>query len=780
MSGHPFTFPNNNNSRDSSQDEVIMGSVEPASHEKTLARFRASVATLSQQQHRDSTNTSNTVPQTPIQPPPPIPTTASHPVAASPTPSIVRHHLPSRPLTTPVPIANAPTYPVPIDNFAAPRSDSQQTYVTPMAIMSGHRQQDSLGTIDEKFGMAGNGSTAHVAMYDDDVSLLSNRDNRFTLGDYMDNKERTKTPTGGRQGWDDAGAQGRKKKWVRVLIAIVVVLAIILAVALGVGLTRKNHDNQDGTKVPAAADSGSSSSSPSRVPSSIVPSSTTRPAPSSATESSVQTISSTRTTSASATPRTRSSTSSAEEAAETFSTSFAFEDNGQTTIVPLTYTIPQSRLTRENGWYQFTQNVELPHATGGGSFTSELRFRVKPTGTPERETRRLRRRDAGHRAVRERVIRFADCLRSLGRQPVELEPARLKRNHGSTLYRMNILKSARDKALNLTEYTGDQQSSQTRSLLGRFAERDDGQVETRGRDFELEKLVAGSKPEENEPDFFKEASREALTRQSIQAVTTDVTGSFRLVKSKIQALTDLITSTPSSSLTFTDPVVLRNHVAALSTSLQRGIERFRLLEKIQRDKVQDRVKRQIKIVDPEATEQEIEVALEAGAGIQVFAQAASGRLLSREYVVDQVFRFFVQVAGTRSTEIRKTYTDTLDRHQQMQQLEQTIAELASLFTEVHEMILQQEQQFQTIESRAQEVDDSMEKGVKEVQRAAATAASTRKKRKICAGIAAVVISGARGGAPAAQESPPTRPPATSSPAGTVGNVPNAVPPPALV
>lgn len=37
--------------------------------------------------------------------------------------SVTRHHLPSR-LTTPLPIANAPAQPVPIDNFAAPRSDS--------------------------------------------------------------------------------------------------------------------------------------------------------------------------------------------------------------------------------------------------------------------------------------------------------------------------------------------------------------------------------------------------------------------------------------------------------------------------------------------------------------------------------------------------------------------------------------------------------------------------------------------------------------------------------
>ncbi|KAM0786212.1 hypothetical protein ACM66B_007016 [Microbotryomycetes sp. NB124-2] len=405
MSGHPFTFPNNN-PRDSSQDEVIMGTVEPSSHEQTLARFRASVATLSQQQQQSRDSSTSNVPQTPIQPPPPLPTTASHPVAASPTPSIVRHHLPSRPLTTPVPVANAPTYPVPIDNFAAPRSDSQQTYVTPTAIMSGHRQQDSLGTIDEKFGLGAGASTTHVAMYDDDVSLLSNRDNRFTLGDYMDGSgkesgRRTKTPTGGRQGWDDA-AQGRKKKWVRVLVAIFVVLAIILAVALGVGLTRKSHDDKAESTAPAAESGSSSSSSASRVPSSILPTST--PSRSSSSSSAARTSAQTSSPTRSASP-TRTRSSSADDTAETFSTSFAFEENGATTVVPLTYTIPQSRLTRENGWYQFTQDVELPHATGGGSFTSELRFRVKPTGEAESEATRVRRRDRVKRAMRERVIR---------------------------------------------------------------------------------------------------------------------------------------------------------------------------------------------------------------------------------------------------------------------------------------------------------------------------------------------------------------------------------------
>ncbi|KAM0786211.1 hypothetical protein ACM66B_007015 [Microbotryomycetes sp. NB124-2] len=373
---------------------------------------------------------------------------------------------------------------------------------------------------------------------------------------------------------------------------------------------------------------------------------------------------------------------------------------------------------------------------------------------------------------------------------------------------MNILKTVRDKARDLThaDDASNDTPSQRRSLLGRFAQRE-GDLEHGGpeglRDYEMEKLVAGGQGGEDEPGFFKEVSTirsllqtvtnkldhlehlhsqnlststtdstNSLTRESMNAVTTDITSSLKVVKTKIQTLTDAVTMNPRSAVAgFTDAVVLQNHLAALSTSLQKNIERFRLLEKNQRDKISERVKRQIKIVDPEATEEEINVALEAGAGVQVFAQA---------------------VAGTRSNEIRRTYTDTLDRHQQMLQLEQNITELATLFAEVHEMVLQQEQQFQHIESRAQEVDESMEHGVKQVQQAVATARSTRKKRKICAGIAIVVvivliivlavqIKGTRGGPaqPEASAASPPPPPATPPAAPAAPDGQAAAPPPAL-
>ncbi|KAK4051510.1 Target SNARE coiled-coil homology domain-containing protein [Microbotryomycetes sp. JL221] len=688
MSGHPFTFPN----RDSSQDEVILSPANetPQSHEQTLARFRASVATLSQtsqQQQRQSNATTTTVtsPQTPIQPPPPMPTISSHPVAASPTPSIVRHHLPSRPLTTPVPVANAISYPVPIDNFAAPRSDSQQTYVAPSSFgpvtngSRGHAQQDSLGTIDEKYSGVGGG----VVMYDDDVSLLSNRggdvtkgDNRFTLGDYLDhqNKEtgsmssilgagaggrRTKTPTGGRQGWDDVQHQDRRKRWLKMLIAVIVVLVIILAVALGVGLTRSKA-NSDKSRDENQAASGESSSAQRPIPSTtrIVPESTSKTAASS-TASQTDAATSPTTTS-----RPASTAADPEEGqAQTFSTSFAFEDNGATTVVPLTYTIPQSRLTRENGWYQFTQNVALPHATGGGTFT----IREKRSGTASEAT--------------------LNTYKGVG----DYEMEKLVSGDGD-----------HDNQQGDTEFDFFKDVSTIRSNLQAVSTKLD----------HLEHLHSQSLS-----STATESSTSSLTRETIDQVTKDVTSSLQLIRSRIERLTHLSSHIDKSTSTL-DPLVRHNHLSALSSSMTNQLQRFNTIEKTHRDKIKERVTRQIKIVDPEATDDDIKEALDAGAGVQVFAQA---------------------VAGARTTEARRAFADSQQRQTDLVKLEETIGELALLFQQMQQLILDQEHQFTSIENQTGQVEQDMELGVKQTHQAVLTAASTRKKRKICAAVGVVIL-----------------------------------------
>ncbi|GAA5827877.1 hypothetical protein JCM11251_007713 [Rhodosporidiobolus azoricus] len=300
-----------------------------------------------------------------------------------------RHHLPSRPLTTPVPLANPSPVPVPIDNFARP--PGQERAGSPVMVQfpgrapvlpasshqpptAYHMQKDSetssqwataedekFGSESSAFGAAGVGATKAGVFFPGDgydgASLSgASSQNRFTL-DADDRFRREKAPAGG---WEEEGGKkGNKRIWIALIL--VAIVAVAVGVGVGVGQKKANEDSKE--KNAAAAEASDTSSSLSSSP----------------TSSSTSSSSSLRTS------IIRLSATSAPTAAsaETYSTTFAFSRSGTSTVVPLTYTIPTSYDVRANGQWQFTQEVVLPAIhTGGratGSFTSDLRFRVEPT-----------------------------------------------------------------------------------------------------------------------------------------------------------------------------------------------------------------------------------------------------------------------------------------------------------------------------------------------------------------------------------------------------------------
>ncbi|GAA5839071.1 hypothetical protein JCM9279_002584 [Rhodotorula babjevae] len=337
----------------------------------------------------------------------------------SPSPVPGRHHLPSRPLTTPLPLANPHPVPVPLDNFAAPpaapRAESPQwsssshsheygssspEYMVQLpgrAVLADHAQQQrfsrhgqehsesstawATAEDDKFFNEAGGDVYAapyHAMSFDaHEPHRGGDSPNRFTLDDekigvgrdlqHGRRKGSDATTVTATQGWEPEGEQVRRGANRRLWWALLVVVVIAVAVGVGVGVGRKQADSgraENDSLVPASA-SSLSSSSPSPSPSSSDASSS----------SSQRTI---------IRPSATSAASSAAAAVETYSTTFGFEQSGRSTVVPLTYTIPTSYATRADGRYQFTQQVVLPAlgtgtAGGAASFTSDLRFRVAPT-----------------------------------------------------------------------------------------------------------------------------------------------------------------------------------------------------------------------------------------------------------------------------------------------------------------------------------------------------------------------------------------------------------------
>uniref|UniRef100_A0A0K3CT62 FGENESH: predicted gene_13.97 protein n=2 Tax=Rhodotorula toruloides TaxID=5286 RepID=A0A0K3CT62_RHOTO len=333
------------------------------------------------------------------------------PHGLSPAPSLKKHHLPSRPLTTPVPTSNPVPLPVPIDNFAAPpgqeRSGSPWNTGSPtpsqhqevMVQLPGrgsvlaynnrdsqHVQKDSEATTawmtaeDEKY------DSMYAGAYDP-VSLVRTHSeepstNRFTLDDQEKVPQRkgsssSASEMGADQRWREEDAKKGNNR--RVFLVLLALLLVGVAVGVGVGVSQKKASERNNLTHVASGDSTDS------IDTTALPSSLSGARPTPVSSASFQSVvlppSSSPRTASLATSGASPSRTIVNAAAETFSTTFGFERDGKTTVVPLTYTIPTSYWTRGDGRWQFTETVVLPNIDGSGSFTSDLRFRVAPTGT---------------------------------------------------------------------------------------------------------------------------------------------------------------------------------------------------------------------------------------------------------------------------------------------------------------------------------------------------------------------------------------------------------------
>ncbi|GAA5845607.1 hypothetical protein JCM3766R1_003528 [Sporobolomyces carnicolor] len=371
----------------------------------------------------------------PTAPLPPVPATVRDVVSPSPSPwayptlpgSPSRSHLPSRPitaLTTPLPSANPNPVPVPISNFAPTAHHDHMMVQIPGRAATrpagvDHSSQPSDSTLTSSSRRHNDGGRPYAD--DDDAkryyynekdgfgdaydavsiapsSLIESTNNRFTLDHHPNDDDDERR----RHGDDDDDKssnykspsrlghvlpkRGANRKLFVIVLTVVVVVAIALGTGLGLGLknltssrARQGGGDDDDGVVGVVGGNESSSSSLGGGKSILLPTETETPS------------------SSSSVVRTGGGPSVALVNDQVFSTTFGYRVGSATTVVPLSYTIPTSYFTRDDGRIQFTQDVVLPSlAVDGGSFTSELRFRVPaPTTSTTTTTRNRVKRGQG-------------------------------------------------------------------------------------------------------------------------------------------------------------------------------------------------------------------------------------------------------------------------------------------------------------------------------------------------------------------------------------------------
>jgi len=198
------------------------------------------------------------------------------------------------------------------------------------------------------------------------------------------------------------------------------------------------------------------------------------------------------------------------------------------------------------------------------------------------------------------------------------------------------------------------------------------------------------------------------TQEELRKLTEDASTSNRALSTKIRILKGKVRGDPGKQAQADR--VEKNYKASL-------IEYQKVIVEFQ-ERVRTQIKRQVKIVKPDATEEELEAACQDGQG-QIFSQAI--------------------MTGNRRGEARSALSAVQARHKEIQRIEQTIQELADLFQNMEQLVIEQEPMVEQIDRQGHEIQEDVGKAHVELQTAVTSARSARRKKWWCLLICLIII-----------------------------------------
>ncbi|CAL9728618.1 protein Sso2p [Monosporozyma unispora] len=153
------------------------------------------------------------------------------------------------------------------------------------------------------------------------------------------------------------------------------------------------------------------------------------------------------------------------------------------------------------------------------------------------------------------------------------------------------------------------------------------------------------------------------------------------------------------------------------------IQDYRIIDSNYKDENKEYAKRQYKTIQPDATEEEVEAAINDVGGQQIFSQA----LLN----------------ANRRGEAKTALAEVQARHQELLKLEKTMAELNQLFNDMEELVIEQQENIEVIDKNVEDAQQDVEQGVGHTNKAVKSAKRARKNKIrcyiICFCIFAVVV-----------------------------------------
>ncbi|SCU80968.1 LAME_0B05182g1_1 [Lachancea meyersii CBS 8951] len=149
------------------------------------------------------------------------------------------------------------------------------------------------------------------------------------------------------------------------------------------------------------------------------------------------------------------------------------------------------------------------------------------------------------------------------------------------------------------------------------------------------------------------------------------------------------------------------------------IQDYRIIEANYKDQNKEQAKRQYQIIQPEATEDEVEAAISDVGGQQIFSQA----LLN----------------ANRRGEAKTALAEVQARHQELLKLEKTMAELTQLFNDMEQLVIEQQENIEVIDKNVEEAQQDVEQGVGHTNKAVKSARRARRNKIRCILILVAVL-----------------------------------------
>ncbi|EXA52054.1 syntaxin 1B/2/3 [Fusarium oxysporum f. sp. pisi HDV247] len=207
-----------------------------------------------------------------------------------------------------------------------------------------------------------------------------------------------------------------------------------------------------------------------------------------------------------------------------------------------------------------------------------------------------------------------------------------------------------------------------------------------------------------------DSSGSSAASRQLDSLSADTMSLYRELTERVRT----VKSNPEAKSPKNNP-----HVTRIDRRLKAAITQYQQVESQFRKRTQDQMARQYRIVRPDASEQEIQAAVEDTTGGQVFSQA--------------------MMQSDRQGRARAALSAVQDRHQALIKIEQQMVELAQLFQDMDTLVVQQEAAVTQIEQKGEEVVENLDKGNEEIGVAVNTARKTRKKKWICLGICGMYL-----------------------------------------